>query len=240
MKVAIVGAAPTSRHLAPVTDPTWQIWTCSPSNRTKISRVDSWFELHSIVDLESERWSNWVPEYAAYLKALTCPVYMQTVNNVVPNAVAFPKDQVMAEFGPMFFTSSMAFMIALAIMQGATEIGIYGVDCAANGEYEYERPGVQYFVKVARDRGITVTIPPQSDLDAPVPTYGYGDASPAAIKLKMHAFELRDRINVMESRIAQLDAEKAQITQDTAHLRGALEENIYIRRTFFAWSGTDA
>ncbi len=240
MKVAIVGAAPTSRHLAPVDDPTWQIWTCSPSNRTKISRVDSWFELHPIIDLQSERWGDWAPEYTAFLSALPCPVYMQEVNSLVPNAVALPKDAIVAEFGSMFLTSSMAFMICKAILDGATEIGIWGVDCSANGEYEYERPGCQHFIKVARDRGITVTIPPQSDLDAPMPIYGYGDANPVTIKLKMHAFELRDRIGVMESRLAQLELEKSRLLIDTQHLRGALEENIYIRRTFYAWSGTDA
>jgi hypothetical protein len=239
MKVAIVGAAPSSRGLAPFDDPDWKIWTCSPGNRIVMKRVDAWFELHALIDLESERWKPWVTPYSEYLRTLTCPVYMQGETPLVPGAKVFPANELVAEFGSNFFTSSVAWMIAFAIRSGAREIAIYGVDMEAGSEYDYERPGCQYFIQEARKRGITVTIPPQSSLGAPVPLYGYGDANPIATKLKEHCYELRGRIAGLDQKLADLDAERANLTNERAHLQGAIEENIYMRRSWLAWSGPD-
>jgi hypothetical protein len=239
MKVAIVGAAHSSRDLAPYTDPTWLIWTCSPSNRGVVPKVDAWFELHAPNDLTHPRWREWVVPYFSYLSTLSCPVYMQEVNPIIPTAVVFPKDDLVAEFGGQFFTSSIAWMIALAIKQGAKEIGIFGVDMNAESEYSYERPGCQQFIRVARERGIEVTVPPQSDLDAPIPLYGFGDSNPMALKLKAQAYELRGRIAALDERIAALAHERGTLITEKTHLQGALEQNIYMRRTFLAWSGPD-
>jgi uncharacterized small protein (DUF1192 family) len=229
MKVAIVGAAPSSRDLAPYNDQDWLIWTCAPSNRGAVPKCDAWFELHDLPFLQAERNRPWSEPYFAHLKGLKCPVYMQVPNSSVPNAVTFPADKITAEFGPVFLTSSIAWMLAFAILEGATEIAIYGVDMTASSEYEYERPGCQYYILEARKRGITVTIPPQSDLDAPLPLYGYGDKD-----------ELRARIAALDAEIAQLSAERGRRLETKAHLSGALEENVMIRRTWFAWSGEDA
>jgi len=238
MKIAIVGGAPSSRDLAPYDDPDWKIWTLSPANQNMLKRVDAWFELHAIADLESLRWRTWNGPYLKYLRDLP-EVYMQAENGLVPNAIVFPIDDVKKEFGSSFLTSSMALMLAYAISLMPAEIGIYGVDCAADSEYGYERPGVQYFVRLARDRGIKVTIPPQSDLDAPVPVYGYDCATPMAVKMKEHAYELRARIALKEQRLVEINNEKIQLLNDIAFLRGAVDNNRYVRRTFIAWSGED-
>jgi len=55
-------------------------------------------------------------------------------------------------------------MIALAITEGFEEIGIYGVDMAVGKEYIKERPSVEYFLGIARGRGIKVIIPDACDL----------------------------------------------------------------------------
>lgn len=238
MKIAIVGGAPSSRDLAPYDDTEWTIWTLSPANRGLVKRADAWFELHALSDLESPRWREWNGTYLKYLRGLSVPVYMQTKNDLVPNAVVFPTSDI-AEFDAAFFTSSMAMMLAYAITLKPEELAVYGVDCSSDGEYGYERPGVQYFVRLARQRGIKVTIPPESDLDAPVPIYGYDCASPMAIKLKQHAYELRARIGLKEKRLEEINNEKAQLLNDIAFLRGAVDNNRYVRRTFIAWSGED-
>lgn len=240
MKVAIVGAAPSSRDLAPYGDQSWEIWGCSPSNLKKLPRVTAWFELHSLEDFRSERWAEWRAPYFEHLNSLSCPVYMQEKNEFTPNAAVFPKDEMIAKFGGDFFTSSIGWMMAFAMHKGAEEIGIYGVDMATGGEYEYERPGAKYWISLARSRGVKVTIPPQSDLDAPIPLYGYGDANPVAIKLKAHAFELQGRIDDLTARIEASSRERGRMLEERAHLSGALEQNIYTRRTFLAWSGKDA
>lgn len=238
MKIAIIGGAPSSRDLAPYDDQDWTIWSLSPANRLFVKRVDAWFELHALADLESVRWREWNGPYLKYLRELSIPVYMQDKNEMVPNAVKFPLDG-LKEFDSCFFTSSMALMLAHAITLKPAEIAVYGVDCSADGEYGYERPGVQYFIRLARERGIKVTVPPQSDLDAPVPIYGYGCASPVAVKLKEHSYELRARIALKEERLNEINNEKAQLLNDIAFLRGAMDQNRYVRRTFVAWSGED-
>ena len=241
MKVAIVGAAPSSRGLAPFGDQSWEIWGCSPSNVLMLPRVSKWFELHSLADFRNERWADWRGKYFDYLNGLQCDVYMQEPNEFVPRAVAFPKDELVAEFGSEFFTSSIAWMIAKALfIDKAEEIAIYGVDMTAGGEYEYERPGARYWIEKARSRGVKVTVPPQSDLDAPMPLYGYGDTNPIAIKLKEQAFEFQARINGLDQQIADLAAQRGHLIETRTHLRGALEQNIYMRRTYLAWSGKDA
>ena len=242
MRVAILGTAPSSRALAPFDNPDWEIWACSPSNSTDgtLPRVTRWFELHALSDLRQERWKSWVKPYVDALNAKSCSVYMQEKNELVPKAEVFPVDVLTKTYGRRFFTSSIAWMIAFALHEGATEIGIYGVDMCAASEYEFERPGCQYFIDLARTLGVTVTIPPQSDLGGPTPLYGFGDANPIVIRLKEHAHVLRGRIATAKQRIAQIEGEKVHLTGEINHLEGALEENIYVRRTWFAWSGPDS
>lgn len=237
-KVAIVGAAPSSRSLAPYADETWEIWACSPSNR-ELPRITSWFELHSLDDLKWDRWEKWAKPYVEWLKVAKFRVMMQRANDLVPNAVAFPKDEMLAQHGPAFLSSSIAWMIALAMHEGATEISIYGVDMTANSEYDYERPGCKFWIEKARAAGIPVFIPPESDLDYPAPLYGFDDSSPMARKLKMHGYEMRDRMTQIERRLNEIDAEKAGLLTQHTHLKGAIDQNNHIRKTFVAWSGPD-
>lgn len=239
-KVAIVGGAPSSRLLAPFADESWNIWSFSASNHDKLPRINQWFELHSLADLTSERWAFWAKDYLAWLASAQFIVWMQERNTHVPGALQFPKDAIVSTFGGTFFTSTVAWMMAMAIKLEVEEIGLYGVDMTAGSEYEYERPGCQYFISLARSKGIKVTLPPQSDLDHRIPLYGFDDASPIAIKLKTHSYELRDRIAELDRNIANLDAQRAKMMLDRAHLQGAHEQAIYMRRTFVAWSGPDS
>jgi hypothetical protein len=240
MRVAIVGAAPSSRDLAPFHSPEYAIWTCSPSNAGKLPRVDAWFELHALADLRIPHWQEWVVPYCRHLTGLECPVYMQEKNDLVPGARVFPHAELAAQFGTTFLTSSIAWMIAFALREGAEEIAIYGVDMCASTEYEYERPGCQYFLAYARRRGIKIYVPPQSDLDVPVPLYGIGDANPMATRLKSHCHEMRARIAGVVHRLNELEAEKLHLLKEKSHLEGAIEENVYVRRTWLAWSGPDS
>jgi hypothetical protein len=63
-------------------------------------------------------------------------------------------------FCPYMFTSSIAYMLAKAILdcerEGIGHIGIWGVMQASENEYVYQRPGIQYFITEAMKRGIKV------------------------------------------------------------------------------------
>lgn len=244
MKVAIVGTAPSSRMLAPFSDDSWEIWACSPSNQgPKLPRITRWFELHALDDLRSARWSSWAPSYVHWMNTLSCAIYMQEANEMVPSAIPYPMDHVVgslcANAKQTFLTSSPALMMALALYENFEEIGIYGVDMATASEWEFERPGMQYWIERARQRGVKVTVPNTSDLDIAAPIYGFSDASPMARKLKEHAYELQAMIDKDQARMAQLDQERNGLVLAIEGKRGALGELNHIRKTYVAWSGPD-
>lgn len=164
MKIAILGASRTSRDLAPFDDPSWEIWACS-AGTIGVPRIDLHFELH---DLDVITGQSGYPDYLQHV-----PVMMQEKTDEFPYSSAYPKDEMVAEFGPHFFSSSIAFMLALAISKKPETIGLWGVDMLASDEYDYQRPGCFRFIEIARERGIEVYIPPQSGLLITPRLYGY-------------------------------------------------------------------
>lgn len=76
----------------------------------------------------------------------------------IPLSQAFPIDQCVKEFGIPYFTNTICYMIAYAMLQGAKEIAFYGVNQAGSHEYAEEKGGVEYWIGMAVGRGIKVTI----------------------------------------------------------------------------------
>lgn len=160
MKIAIVGSHPETWHLAPFDDPTWTIWAFSRRNYNKLPRCDLWFELHSPKCFPSYEIN--IPGYVDWLtsnpKRMTHPI--------------FPKDALVERFGPYFFTDGQApWMLAYAITQEPEKIGIWGIEAA--GPYQAQRSEIRHFVQVARDQGIEVTAPAESELLEPKPIYAF-------------------------------------------------------------------
>lgn len=218
MKIAICGSAPSSLPLAPFEDPTWEIWGCSPGAANGVRRASVWFELH--------RWGqDWLTDSYRQFVAKVPKVYMIEPVPDVPNSVAYPKDEMLAEFGPHFFTSTPAWMMALAIQQKPEEIGIWGIDMAADGEYAEQKQGCLYFIQIAKSRGIRITVPPQSDLLRPVPLYGFSEASQMMIKLRVREAELQQRL---DHNLAQTDG----MVREGMFLKGALDDLRYVIRTW--------
>lgn len=186
-KVAIVADAP-SRRGAPWRDKSWEIWTLGRSKKRR-PRIDRWFEMHSLPSIRAYRGNPKTKrnfrEYWRYLKKLKCPVYMQRAHRRIPNSVRYPLEKVVQELGRCF-TSSVSYMIGLAIVEGYEGIGCWGVDLATKPEYRYQRQAVQYLLAEARRRGIHVYIPSTSPLKVPSQAkyvrtkalYGYDWKSP--------------------------------------------------------------
>lgn len=224
LKVALIGTAPSSRLLAPFGDPTWQIWACSPGNMNQLSRFDTWFELHSNL-LWPEHESYGRP-YIEWLKTVKQPVYMQDAV-LVPNATRFPKDELVDQFGDEFFTSSFAWMMALAIRMGASEIALYGIDMASRDEYIRQRPGFYHFKREAMKAGIKVSAPHESDIMQSPPLYAYVDSTPFGRKIMARRSEVSGRVNGMTG-------QRDQLNGNISYLQGALEDLDYFESI---WSG---
>jgi len=224
LKIALIGTAPSSRMLAPYNDPSWKIWGCSPGNMNQLPRFDVWFELHSNL-LWPEHESYGRP-YIEWLKTVKSPVFMQD-QSLVPNATVFPMADMVAEFGRDFFTSSFAWMMALAIKSGATEIALYGIDMASRDEYILQRPGFYFFRTEAQRRGIKVTAPHESDIMQSPPLYAYVDSTPLGRKIRARKTEVQGRVNGLDQQINQA-------THSKTYLQGALEDIDYFESI---WSG---
>lgn len=243
MKIGLIGSAPSSIRLAPYSDKSWTLWGCSPGAYPIVERADAWFELHRyeppVIGDPAKQVPWFSPEYVEWLKLLhehDCPVYMTERVPEVPSSVRYPRERVIAEFGEHFLTSSLALMAAVAILKIEDDwkvrenfeedaIGFWGVDMAATEEYSYQRPGCQFFIREAEKRGIRVVLPPESDLNRPMPIYGLHEWSHAQIKTLARQRELEGRLNAA---IARRDGADKEVY----FLQGALDDLKYMRMTW--------
>lgn len=213
-KIAVLGSACSSVGLAPYQDPSWEIWGCSPANKD-LPRVDVWFELHNPEVKIREGLADWM----AWLSKQP-NVYMQKVSPDFPTAKEYPLRPMITKWGRYWWTSQLAYMIALAIEQNPKVIGIYGVDMAANTEYNQQRLACQFFIMEAAKLGIDLVIPPESDLLEPPPLYGYCESSRQYRKYLA-------RMNELRARIEKLSAAEENAKREKLHLIGAMDDMEY-------------
>src|SRR6185369_14874313 len=123
---------------APWGDDSWQIWACGPDNAGGLlPRISKWFEIHG--DLCMPDAQAWEKSYVDWLNRQPFELLVQD-RALFPRGTLFPADLLKARFGTLFFTSTPAWMMALAIQLGAVEIGLYGLDMASRHEYLTQRP----------------------------------------------------------------------------------------------------
>jgi hypothetical protein len=166
LKIAILGGAPSSMWLAPYDDPSWDIWGAAHSTLS-VPRITCRFELHSR-EIIGRAYDETDLEI---LKA--APVFMQEQSEDYPESIAYPLDRIVETWGRHWLTSTVAYMLALAIERQPTHIGIWGVDMDAAEEYIYQRSGCLYFIEKAQERGIDVFVPKESTLLTASKLYGY-------------------------------------------------------------------
>ncbi len=240
LKIALIGSAPSSVQLAPYSDPSWTIWSCSPGAVPHVKRTDTHFEIHPF-----EPGKPWFqPDYIAWMASLGVPVYMIEPVAAIPTSVAYPKNDILdyvyakvmspdgtirdAKFGDIVaFSSSLAWMMCLAIASGAQEIGLWGVDMAANEEWKGQRQGCQTLISIARQIGIKVTIPNESDLMRPHPLYGFQETDPFYVKLAMRKREFMTQIQECQRLVNENQ-------QKMIYLQGAMDDLEYMAITWIA------
>ncbi len=197
-RIALCGFADTTRHLAPVEDPSWSIWGCNHLFQY-LSRIDVCFEMHDPRALEVRYGDKW-PQYREWLNSGAAQVYSQNDGDFT-GSLAVPKDELTAAFGidildgddrtPFStFKSTLSWMLALAITQRPKEIGLFGIDMAVDSEWFYQRSNFSFFVGWARGAGITISQPKESPLfkEGQLRLYGYDhrtqDYAPVIERLK--------------------------------------------------------
>jgi len=234
VKIALVGSAPSSVHLTPFQDPTWEIWGCSPGLFGYAKRITEWYELHryepGVVGLPDTQKSWFSPEYVSWLTTQPI-VWMAEQIQGIPGSRPLPVQALLQRWGSYFMTSTIAWMFAMALDRMITArpegrptgdeiIGLFGVDMSATEEYGYQRAGCQHFMCLANMLGIGLHVPAESDLLRPMPLYGIDESKPWMIKNTARVRELNARL---QNALAQL--RHSQTEHD--FLRGALDDMQY-------------
>lgn len=90
---------------------------------------------------------------------------------------SYPYESVVKAFGTDYFSSTVAYAIALAIYMKATEIDLYGVTLEVASEYGDQKPCVDFWIGYAMGRGCKVTVHGEHATLLKTPDgliYGYG------------------------------------------------------------------
>jgi len=172
-RCCIVGTFNTWKQ-TPWSDPTLEIWSLNDAYVLGLPRADRWFEIHPLDRMwfrdKAQKVINpkEIPEgfyvrpkgHLEWLKgqAKTIPVILQ---NAPPadwpaNARRFPIEDVEAKFGADYWASGPAYMLALAMMEGYTEIWITGIHLATAHEYREQRPQLEHLLGRALGPDVTV------------------------------------------------------------------------------------
>ncbi len=198
-KVALVGFATNTLHLVPWDDPEFEVWGMNQGHLNFPRRADRWFEMHmpeATADVRD-------PNYLTFLQQLTIPVYMIQTYDAYPTSVKFPIEEAMRVAGRDYFTSTPAFMMALAYLEGFTEVHLYGINLAIGDEYFYEKACAEWWIGFLEGKGVKVYVPSASSLLKQFRRYGYSiDARPAqSLKVLLQA-----RVNEYRGRAEQFQA----------------------------------
>lgn len=174
MRVVILGSASSSLRLIPWDEPDVEFWAGASFFKFHpnfASLVTHWFEIHPNIERLREEWLGWAVE-----NQVRC--YLQDKHSELENSQAYPIDEMVEQFG-RYLTSTVAYMLALAISKGATEIGCFGVNMSSDTEYFRHRPCFEYFAGLARGMGIRVHVAGESPLlQSSNGLYGYDYLDP--------------------------------------------------------------
>lgn len=173
-KVAICGSHSATLVDAPWDDPSWEWWGHASARAWYQRSMDRYFDLHpkacwSRTDVKRVHYPRWLAKN-------TVPIYMQERYEAVPASVRYPKGRILQEFGQprAYFTNHTAWMIALALSEGVTAFGLFGVSYQTESEYVIQRGSCEYWLGRAQERGVQIILPEQCKLLAdPALLYGY-------------------------------------------------------------------
>jgi len=240
-KVAIVGFAEGHRAEAPFDDPSFEVWGLNRLWTVQPGRFDRWFEIHDVRKFYEQD-----PQHREWMRQFKGPIYLRPQDVGVydiPTGVPYPIEPILAGF-PRYFTNSISYMMALAIVMGFKEMHLYGVDMAQDGvivqtsEYRAQRPSCELFLGIAIGQGIKIYLPDGSDLLKTTFMYGMEEGDQMMVKNMSRAAELNRRKDGVRQALEQLKqqkliaaeqmhAQELALTSQIAQLDGALQQVLY-------------
>lgn len=163
-KVCILGSANSFKY-APF-DKDCEIWILNNNLYKQVPRFDRQFDVH-VPHCYDPR-----GEYREFLINCGEKLYILDESKELPQANIIDYRLLIRKYGH-YFTSSFAYMLALAIEEKYTHISLYGCECNVKSEYETQRACIEYFLGIAKGKGLNVFIHPASKLLKSERLYGY-------------------------------------------------------------------
>lgn len=101
-----------------------------------------------------------------WLKTHPGPIYTSRKHHDYPGLIDFPLSDVINAFGQVYFNSTAAYAVAMAVFLGFERIEIYGFDFTYPNAHHAEkgRACVEFWLGIAVSRGIDVKVPHVSTL----------------------------------------------------------------------------
>ena len=215
MKIAIVGTAKASRHLAPYgalqwAPPNGEIWCCGGYDFS-VKRYDRWFEIHDrSVSLPNAMSGKTGWEMNDDVLAQTkMPVFVQEPRDGADHEEKFPIKETISMMGDRNFTSTPAFMMATAILRLRSDlcrtpepqdmIGIWGIEMLVEDEHDDQRAGMHHFIDLCIVMNIEVLLPAGSGLIARPRVYAYEKETAEARRYRKLAESAQRRIDDLEA-----------------------------------------
>lgn len=178
--VRILAAGPATRHFCPW-DEEAEIWSLNrfwravdeKTGEPWVKRWDRWFEIHQPSVHLAENDGTTKPHIDWLLAEHDFPIYFLQEADKYPSGVQYPLADIIPEFRGCL-TSSIGYMVALAIHEGFDRIELYGVEMVQGSEYYWQKSGLLRLLGRAEGEFIDVYTPPNSSLLRDV-MYGMDD-----------------------------------------------------------------
>jgi len=174
-ELALVGFAEPTREMWRELPPGIEIWSSNQAWHYDIP-VPRLLDIHPIEWLRVQADNpagGWAHEHWQRLQAgMGVPVYMLHKYRKIPGSVRYPVEEVIRLCKRIFFTSSCAWLIGLAILEGYKRIYAYGYDMRSDSEYGYQRESVSWLIGLCDGLGIDLVLPKESAL-CNAKLYGY-------------------------------------------------------------------
>jgi hypothetical protein len=137
------------------------------------------------------------------------PIYMQKAWKDIPGSVELPLKEITAKFIPgkkPYYTSSVAYMIGLAMLMEFKEIEFYGFDMGTKTEYHYQRANFEYWIGLAHGLGYKVSLPGSEILTGKL--YGYENMHIGyRQQLEMRDHSLASQLAQVKTEVLRLEAQ---------------------------------
>jgi hypothetical protein len=209
-KVILLGTA-NSLKITPWDKDEYDYWACAPVTTYKEAeghRIDVLFEMHHM-----EYWLTITDRLNEIIdKHPNTTLLMQQEVPQIKNSKAYPLKEVQ-EFASHpklrnYFTSTISYMIALAIYLGYEEMDLYGIHMAAEEEeYSLQRSCCEAWLNFGLGHGVGYWLPDESSIMSCDHLYGYEQNKGVLLELMHFQEGFQNGVNELEAKLEKLKEE---------------------------------